>query len=243
MRSAHVQFVHASTVVSYADARTVVRALRKQARQHFAPAYGIRAEVELVPQGRQDPGAWQIVIADGAVRAAEDGWHETTQSGLPLGKVLAEKVIGETGGWSSTASHELLELLADPYMSLTVVGFEHHHARLFAYEICDAVQDDRYSYFIDGVRVSDFVTPAWFEGFHAPDSVPFDHRGHCVRPFHVLSGGYASVAHQDWVRGWRDVGPPRGKIGHALGSRRERRRKPRSEWRRSQSAPGARRPR
>lgn len=232
-RTAHVQLVHATDVVSWKDAQRVTRALRTQAREHFAPVYGLCAEVELVPRGREDAAAWQIAIVADARCAEDDGWHELTAAGRPLGKVLAKKVLAETGGWSSTASHELLEMLADPDMSLTVVAYDGGRSHLYAYEIRYSVQDDAHAYFIDRVRVSDFVYPAWFESFHARGDARFDHRGHCVRPLQILSGGYASVTRAHWQRGWRDVGPSRGKPGRSHGTRRGRRRGDRASWRTS----------
>jgi hypothetical protein len=233
MREAHVQLVHASSVVSWSEARRVASALGRQVREHFGPAYGVRARVEAVPHGRQDPSAWQVVVVDDARSAEDDGWHELTARGQPLGTVLAKKVIAESGGWSSTASHELLELLADPDMSLSVLVYGARGSRLFAYEICDPVQDDRYGYFVDRVRVSDFVYPAWFESFRKRGSARFDHVGECTRPLQILPGGYATVAHAHWERGWRDDGPSRGTIGRPRGSRRGRRIVPRDAWRRS----------
>jgi hypothetical protein len=233
MRAAHVQFVHDSTVVSWKDARRVTAALARQVRDHFGPAYGVSARVELVERGRQDPTAWQIALVDDAPSAEDDGWHELTARGQPLGKVLLKKVIAETGGWSSTASHELLELLADPGMSLSVLVYGARGSHFFAYEVCDPVQDDRFSYFVDRVRVSDFVYPAWFESFREHGSTRFDHVGACTRPLQILPGGYASVAHANWARGWRDDGPTRGRIGRPRGTRRARRIAPRDEWRKS----------
>lgn len=219
--------------MTWADARRVAAAVQRQVREHFGPVYGVRATVEAVPQGRQDPGAWQVAVVDDAASADDDGWHELTARGQPLGKVLAKKVIAETGGWSSTASHEVLELLADPDMSLAVLVYFENGSHLYAYEVCDPVQDDRWAYTIDRVRVSDFVYPAWFESFHGRGSTRFDHTGACDRPLQILPGGYATVTHAHYEKGWRDEGPTRGKRGKHLGSRRARRRIPRDDWRKS----------
>jgi hypothetical protein len=230
----HVQIVHDSQVVKWSDAKRVTRALQRQVRDHFGPVYGVKADVELVPRGKQDPDAWQIAVVDSASAADDDGWHELTAHGKPLGKVFAREVIEETGGWSSSASHELLELLADPDMNVTVVVWGKRGSHLYAYEVCDPVQDDRDGYDVGGVLVSSFVYPSWFETFHRPRSVSFDCSGKCERPLQVLAGGYAQVTRADWVRGWHDVGPSRGKRGHGRGSRRGRRGMPKSEWRKSE---------
>ena len=232
MRTAHVQLVHDSTVVSFADARRVVRALRTQVRRDFAPVFGVQADVELVRRGEQDRRAWQIAIVDDEGSAEEQGWHELTAAGLPLGKVLARRALAESGGWTTTASHELLEMLADPTMALAVVVWSDRGSRLYAYEVCDPVQDDRFAYAIEGVAVSNFVYPEWFEPFRRRGEVDFDHRGACSGPLHVLPGGYASVTHTQWQRGWRDLGPSRGKPGASRGSRKLRRRRT-TTWRAS----------
>jgi hypothetical protein len=237
---AHVQLVLASRVVSWSEARRVTAAIRRQARDHFGPAYGKRATLEVVPRGREDPMAWHVAIVDDAAGADSDGWHERTARGLPLGKVYAKKAIAETGGWSTTASHEVLELLADPDMSLEVLVYGEHGSRLYAYEVCDPVQDDRYAYWIDRVRVSDFVYPAWFESFRLRRSARFDHAGACDRPLQILAGGYATVAPARWERGWHDQGPSRGKTGKPHGSRRARRVVRRDAWRESASQRGSR---
>ena len=58
-------------------------------------------------------------------------------------------------------------------------------------EIADACQGD--SYLIDGVRVSDFIYPAWFEGNVAPGSVQFDRLRLVTAPLQLRPTGYASV--------------------------------------------------
>jgi hypothetical protein len=40
------------------------------------------------------------------------------------------------------------------------------------------------------VRISNFVYPSFFEYFHKPNSVKFDHLGLVDQPFKLLSGGY-----------------------------------------------------
>jgi len=41
--------------------------------------------------------------------------------------------------------------------------------------------------------MSNFVYPAWFEGFRKAKSTKFDHLGNCKKPFQILSGGYMPV--------------------------------------------------
>ena len=74
--------------------------------------------------------------------------------------------------WTVTLSHELLEMLADPWINWCAQGDD---GKIYALEVCDAVEADRMGYEIDGVLVSDFITPSWFEPTHA-DRVDFKGR-------------------------------------------------------------------
>jgi hypothetical protein len=109
--------------------------------------------------------------------------------------------------------------------------------KLYAYEVCDACEADKFGYDINGTTVSDFVTPAWFEAFRAPGSAQFDFRKQIGRPFELLDGGYIGVYDVATGSGWHQV-LPAGRVHEyalrpRLGSRRERRRTPRRQWLRS----------
>jgi len=62
------------------------------------------------------------------------------------------------------------------------------------------VEDDQYGYEINGVLVSDFVTPNWFGPQHAMGDI--DYKRHARAAFRVLSGGYAQKfdPQQGWVQ-------------------------------------------
>jgi hypothetical protein len=125
---------------------------------------------------------------------------------------------------SVTASHELLEMLGDPYINLAA---EDTKRGLFvAYETADAVEADEFAYQRHGLPVSDFVTPVFFDPQHyGATGVRFSYRGTVAQPFALARGGYESVYEPG--RGWtqrtarayaRVADRPR------VGSRRERRR-------------------
>ncbi len=234
MRTAHVQVIAQSSLVTGTRSLTrAIAALQLQARRHFAPAWGIDAELELTPRHRIDPRAWVLAIVDDATSAEDDGLHELSPHGQPMGKVFVKAAMADAGEWTSTASHELLELLADPGMAFTAAANVEGHPRMYAFEVCDAVQGNQDRYLVGDVHVSDFVYPSWFETFHKPRSVPFDHLGRCRKPLELRPGGYAMIAHVDAVTGWHDLSPRRNDRTYKHGSRRARRAKPKSEWRKS----------
>lgn len=234
MRTVHVQIVNESRTVSRArDVERAARALQKQVSRDFAPVWGVGADLEVVPRDRIHPDAWLMAILDEDSSSSDDGWHELTPWGLPLAKVMARQSIADAGEWTSTASHELLEMLVDPGMNRVVTVDYGGHARLYAFEVCDPVQGDAYRYRIGGVHLSDFVYPEWFEGFPHARGTRFDHVGACSKPFQLVSGGYSMVTHGDADRGWKSLAWRKGSGFLQRGSRRKRRSTPRSEWRRS----------
>ena len=72
---------------------------------------------------------------------------------------------------STSASHELVEMLVDPGINLLATGPDAKAA--YAYETADPVE--QYAFSIDRIPMSNFVYPSYFETFRAPGSVPFDH--------------------------------------------------------------------
>jgi hypothetical protein len=255
-----IAIVNESTVVADADMPAVVAALQKQVEEHFWPAWGLDAELTFAPKSAaRPPGAWRLVILDDSDQADALGYHETTEAGLPLGKVFARTTMQDGGSWTVTASHELLEMLADPEINLSVfVQDGEATGKLYAYEVCDAVEEA--SYVIDGVQVSDFVLPSYFEpgipafagtGSGARPAAPFDFLKRLAKPLPaLLPGGYLSVFQVGEGGGWTQITDMRAPTGPgidgqsrpwpgarrmmpAVGSRRHRRMLPKSGWRRS----------
>lgn len=58
----------------------------------------------------------------------------------------------------------------------------------YAYEMSDAVEED--TFLVDGIQMSNFVHPAWFEPFQHPPGTKYDHLGLLTEPFSMTKGGY-----------------------------------------------------
>jgi hypothetical protein len=162
-----------------------------------------------------------------------------TPDGLPLGKVFAKTTVDEGGAVSVTASHELLEMLGDPDINLTAEldDASGKPSKFYAYEVCDACEDDSFGYKINGVLVSDFVYPAYFESFRTAKSTQFDFGKKITAPFTLLKGGYISVLDLgNLSEGWQQLTASKADSAAGInsrariGSRRERRRISRSHW-------------
>jgi hypothetical protein len=209
-----IAFVNQTTVLSDDQVKTAMNALQIQLDRDVQPVWHVDATLYFVPAGQQpSPYAWVLYIMDTSDQAGALGYHELTTSGNPIGRVFAKDDLSYGLSWTITASHELLEMLLDPYVSNvafnqeTVTG-----GTLYAYELCDPVEDDSVGYVINGVQVSDFVFPAWFEGWRAPNSTHFDHHGAVNAPFTLAPGGYVSIFEvapdtQGWTQKFAENGP------------------------------------
>ncbi len=207
MTNIKIAISNESTVVGGRDLAKAVIAFQQQVIADFAPLWGINAELVLVHPGKQPPAtAWQLVILDNADQADALGYHDLTPYGLPLMKVFALTAANDGVSWTSVASHEILEALADPYIDSTVfVEAGTNGGRLWPMEICDPVQGDVYN--IGTVEVSDFVTPAWFMST-PPASATFDFLKLTSQPFDIRPNGYMEFYDVQGT-GWKQINEDR----------------------------------
>jgi len=223
-----IAVTNASTCLNDGQVEAVIPALQRQVSQDFRSYWDLDCSLTFLPKDQTlAAGWWQIVLTDDPDQAGALGYHEMTRQGTPLGKVFAGLDIRSGSSWTVTLSHELLEVLADPWIDWCAQGA---NGKVYALEVCDAVEADELGYEVDGVQVSDFVTPAWFEPTEA-DRVDFQRR--ILRQLQLAAGGYISVL--DPVKGWTQitaegVGGPEIRVG----SRRQRRLVQKAKWRRSE---------
>jgi len=195
-----ISCVYAATVPLPFSLRAFVRAAQRFIDEHLAPVWGVEARLRIRRKTRD--GAWALVFVDTEDQASADGWHDLTERGMPLAKVFLRVLAKETrdsftkaefpeaftDAVSLTATHEIAEMLVDPAVTLCVQrpGFG-----LYGLEVADPCEEDGFR--IDGLKMTDFVYPAWYEAFHEPGSTKFDECEKCHRPFQILRDGYASI--------------------------------------------------
>lgn len=158
------------------DARfaAILPALQHQITHDFAPLWGADARLHLIGKRRTPNAAhWKVWLLNNSTEPGVLGFHDD-DTGQPEAKVFVEEDLRYGAEISVTISHELVEMLADPLATLVsqpIGGIE------FALEVGDPVEADSDGYLIGGVRVSDFVLPAYF-GIPNPDgSSKFDQCG------------------------------------------------------------------
>lgn len=193
-----------STLVNDNAVAKVVEHLQCQLKRDFTPAWGIKADVWFWDNSKPIPAdAWQLVVFDDSDVAGALGYHDLTSTGMPLAKVFVKTSVDNSLAWSVTMSHELLEMLVDPYVNLAAfLQTANTRGILVAYEVGDPVEDDTLGYAINSVLVSDFVLPAYFVP-GAPG--PYDYCGHITQPLQLIPGGYLSVFNVSRGSGWVEL--------------------------------------
>ncbi len=237
-----VQIVNRSTVATDQQLAPIVAALQKQVTCDFAPIWDVDARLVLIGKTQKpDLNTWQLLILDDADQAGALGYHDMTVDGMPIGKVFARTDLTTGSSLSVTISHELLEMLADPFIDRVVaVDLGHTRGALYSLEVCDACEADGLGYLIDGIQVSDFITPYFFHA-NPPKGHKLDFCNHITRPFQILKDGYLGVMKiTESARGWTQITAEgidhrRGNAA-PVGSRRERRRAGRENWKHSEAA-------
>lgn len=228
-----IAVINESTTLTDAEVQSYLPAYQIQTDEHFGPVWGFAAPLQFF--AKNDPASaahWQMVFLDNADQAGALGYHDVTTQDLPLAKVFAGTAKQYGASPSVTGSHELLEMLGDSQINMvaTVDDSSGNVSKLYAFEACDAPEADQYGYEINGILVSDFVFPCWFDPYTT--KTKFDYMGHITKPLEILPGGYAGV----WTPtgGWSQVtGFLIADSYHSIpvvGSRRERRRRGRAHW-------------
>jgi hypothetical protein len=165
----------------------LVGALQRYVDEHVAPVWGTPAR--LVRSTGFLKGAWAMAFLEDADVAGALAYHDLTPDGFPLSKIFVRTTLSRGSAVSVSASHELAEMLVDPAVNLFSTG--PRPKRFYAYESVDPVQEDVFD--VDGIPVSDFVYPSYFETFRKKGSTKFDHEGKVDKPFQLRPGGYQIV--------------------------------------------------
>jgi hypothetical protein len=176
---------HSSDPRSTARLARVARALQTQVVRDFDMVWGGRASVAVATGEALPAGAWTIAITGDT--AVEPGIR-LDRCGIPHATVRAG------AGWTSAASRALLEMIANPDGARFIEGRDvtpRSPVRSVRYlvEVCGPCRS--YQYEIDGVQVSDFVTPDFYRGSAAPGTA-FDFLRRVRRPLAVPRGGCLS---------------------------------------------------
>ncbi len=165
-----IAVINFSTQLDDREVQHAIRAVNRQVVEDFMPIWGAGRLSKLVAPvfdpADIDTLANDPVYADGVIYLVDEGllqgalgFHDLNARDMPFGFVF----ILDPNDWTVTLSHEVLELIVDSTVNLFAPGPDPRDANnlvLHTYEVCDAVE--RTTYLIDGIAVSNFLTPSYF---------------------------------------------------------------------------------
>jgi hypothetical protein len=182
--------------------QAVTAALNTQVTRDLPQFWNVAATVEYLPNHNKIPaGVWPVRLVK-SLAPGEGGFH-LDKHNQPYADVVATPA---DASWSLDASHETLEMLVDPAgnrMQSSVAiditnGQIHDGIGQFNYlvEACDPCEANIYGYTIQGVLVSDFITPRFYDSIATPGT-SYSFTGAIKAPRQILPGGYISSVNQE----------------------------------------------
>jgi hypothetical protein len=201
----HVALVDDTGKIEAAQLATMAGAMSEQIQHDFAPVWHVRASVGAYPTA--PPATWAVHIQEKLDQPGALGYHTDNQN-QPVSYVEL------TDDWTVTVSHEVLEMLADPWGSRLhaadlPAGVENDYARFglasahsrvsYLLEVCDPCEETNYA--VGGLKLSDFLVPMWYRTNPSP-ALAYSHAGGCTQPRQVANGGYVSfgVPSGEWFQ-------------------------------------------
>ncbi|MEA2784827.1 MAG: hypothetical protein QOF71_931 [Candidatus Eremiobacteraeota bacterium] len=170
------------------DLSRAMAAFQTQVTRDLRPLWHVDATVTAFASIDDVPlGHWVIFLKESIGGDDQLGFHLDSHN-------QPYALVAYDDSWTLSLSHEILEILVDPSGNRLVAGpsvdpkHPHHRVR-YLLELCDPCEDSAYSYTIDGIVVSDFITPH----YHDPQDTSgarYSFTGAIGAPREVLPGGY-----------------------------------------------------
>lgn len=203
-----------STVISDEEVRDITIAIQHQVSYHFKPYWDSGANLKNTGKKPLE-NTWELSFLDDSDQAGALGYHDFDPTGYPTMKVFAKTDQQYGLEASVTASHEVLEALADPYINLAA---QVTNTKFYGYEVGDPVEADQGGYLINiapkgepenEILVSNFILPRWFIP-ESPAGTKFDYVGLLTKPLEVREGGYVSIFTSG--QGWGEYQQKKGEL-------------------------------
>jgi hypothetical protein len=177
-------------------------AVNIQVTRDLPQFWPIQATVRYLPSASRIPsGVWPVQLVS-HLPPGEGGFH-LSKHNQPYAKVIATPGSDD---WTVDVSHETIEMLVDPsgnrLQTSQAIEIDGDGVKdttgEFGYlvEACDPCEADQYAYMIQGVAVSDFITPHFYDPVETPGT-RYSFTGAIKAPRQLLPGGYISFIDEE----------------------------------------------
>ena len=204
----HIALVSLTREISTRSLLQAGAAIQKQLTRDFMPIWGFRATLDTFEDLSSVPsdyhpvvvfahseelvGQLEVAIGPELVARLVDDFERDRLGGLHLNAFTRQPfaLVEANDSWSVTISHEVLEMIADPYGNRLIAAahpLDETQRVKYLLEVCDPCQAVFYP--VNGVPVSDFYTTRYFDPVSV-DSLRYSFTGEIERPLQILEGGY-----------------------------------------------------
>jgi hypothetical protein len=190
--------VNASSVLRDDEITSKIPAFQKAYDRDFMPAWAndnaVEMRLDFMSRTEFNRGGlaragdvWPFFLNRHSIDDGVLGWH-TEEGSKVYGRVFVGDCIRYGIDWGTDLMHEIFETGADPAANR---AYRMQDGRIASIEVCDAVEADALAYEVDGVKISNFVFPAYF-GIKA--GLRYDY-GSALTSFcpALTPGGYMSI--------------------------------------------------
>jgi hypothetical protein len=206
----YIALVSLTRDVPTRDLMRTAAAVQKQVTRDFAPHWHLVATVDAFEDLASVPSDYHPVIVFGdaadladrlgfaiggeSAAALIDQFDRDQVRGVHLNEFTRQPfaLVAVSEMWPVTVSHEVLELLANPYGNRLVAAthpVDRERRVNYVLEVCDPPLSIWYP--VNGVPVSDFYTPRYFDPVRTAETL-YSFTGSLAYPLQILEGGYVS---------------------------------------------------
>ena len=178
----HIALVSLTREISTRSLLQAGAAVQKQLTRDFMPIWGFRATLDtfedlssvpsdyhpvvLFAHSEELVGQLEVAIGPELVARLVDDFENDRLGGLHLNAFTRQPfaLVEANDAWSVTISHEVLEMIADPFGNRLIAAahpLDETQRVKYLLEVCDPCQAVWYP--VNGVPVSDFYTPRYFD--------------------------------------------------------------------------------
>ena len=204
----YVAVVSLTSEVSSRSLMQATAALQKQVTRDFTPNWGITATVDAFEDLASVPSDYYHVVVFGDPReladqleveigeeraaALTERFEREGLQGIHLNAFTRQPfaLVAASDTWTVALSHELLELLADPFGNRLIAAahpLNPSQRVKYLLEVCDPCLSAWYA--VNGIPVSDFYTPRYFDPVRV-DAIRYSYTGALEYPLDILDDGY-----------------------------------------------------
>ncbi len=184
-------------------------ALNLQVMRDLPQFWSVQATVQLLPnKGKIPIGVWPVKIVT-TLPPGEGGFHMDKHN-QPYAKIIGAP---DDDTWTIDASHEIIEMLVDPWGNKmqSSVAIEIVDGKIvdgtgqnnYLVEACDPCEANECGYTVNGVVVSDFITPHYYDPV-VTVGTRYSFTGAIKTPRQMLPGGYISYVN-DETQEWQQI--------------------------------------